>query len=132
MTTGWSAFMSGLILVFLDRTVGLRVPLTHETIGLDIAQLHDTIIDTPTKKLKLLIKKTVTASLSSHKNNDDDLDGMGSVTDDLDMKNRGESEGEGGGGSSAVGEDDGEEDGTVNDTNRPVLYTQKSILSGND
>mgnify|MGYP003385564826 CR=1 FL=1 len=116
--------MSALILVFLDKTVGLRVPVAHETIGLDIAQLHESIIDTPTTKMKLLIKKSIAAASSSHTNNDDDLDGMGSVKDDLDTKNRGEGDGDG--------------EGTVNDTvhdahtNQPVLYTQKSILSGND
>jgi len=121
VTTAWSAVASLMILVLVDKTLGLRVPVVHEEIGLDISQLHETIIDIPTKKLKLSISKAVTASQSTN----DELDGGDG--DDLDNMNHGDGDGN---------DDDVEDNGATNtgtavdSFNAPPTYTQKSIISG--
>ena len=101
----------------------------HENIGLDIAQLHESLIDTPSKKLQLLIKKTIS---DVHQANSQ---GIGNSDDDLDAVQRGDrDENEGG---DEVISDMGSEGGSAHGnemqvTNHPTIYTQKSIISGNE
>lgn len=110
ITTAWSAAVSGTILYIVDKAVGFRVPSTHEAIGLDIAQLHESIIDTPQKKMSELIKKTVEANVRV-------VDPLNDMGDDLDVLNR--------------GDNDHSADDIGGSSNHRIV-TQKSIISGND
>lgn len=114
VTVLWSALASGLILLLVDKTMGLRVPESHEEVGLDIAQLHESVINTPSKKLRALIARTKQAD-------------WGGSEDDLDARNRGDRSG-----SIDEGDDSYTDTGSVDDRTAQPEYTQKSILSGND
>jgi hypothetical protein len=106
-------------------TIGLRVPKVHEKIGLDIAQLHETIIAMPTNKMQLLIDETICASRSKREE------------DTLDVMNHGDvSNSDGNGDISGTVDDEAVSNSVTTSMNYETLprriYTQKSILSGND
>ena len=75
VTTAWSAVMTYIIYVFIDKCFGgIRVPEMHEAIGLDIASHGQTILAMPKKKLTELIRKCDDASQQEDKESEEDLD----------------------------------------------------------
>jgi len=86
-TTGWTAVVTSLIYLFVDKCLGgFRVPKEHEMIGLDIARHNITIVAMPKKKIEELIRQADAAVEGVDRNADMDLDAMnhGDPDDSLD------------------------------------------------
>ena len=66
-TSAWTAVMTVVIFLIVDRCGGMRVPEVHEAIGLDIAYHKETIVAMPKKKLADLLRKCEGASVSWHR-----------------------------------------------------------------
>ena len=74
-TSAWTAVMTVVIFLIVDRCGGMRVPEVHEAIGLDIANHSETILAMPKKKLAELILKCEDASKQKGEMSEDlDLD----------------------------------------------------------